>query len=572
VSARTSKLRIESLEIEGFRGVSKRLRLDLVSGRTPASLILFGENGTGKSSIADALEVALQPQMAKGRGHARSFATSRQTRIRAELSDGLVVEQVLSRDGWIKSGHPAFALAPFVLRRADIMAFIAAADVSRQEVFFDLLKRADWAPWGHVEDADLHAAADALETARVTIRAPRQALADNLGIVFNEVPDNLGRLDTWLKNDVLRGYDPRRHDKRQARLRRPAPTPAAVVLASVEAYRAALVERQKAATKHGRLVRANRLAFRKNIIEPVLRRVGERLTASFREIANVPHIAAIELSVGDLSDVSLSLELRLANGRPCAAGALLSEAYLDLLALLVFLAFVKEAGLRGQAPILVLDDVLQSVDAKIRMEVTEYILDEFSDWQLFVTAHDRLWRERLATLFRATGHTALDREIVRWSFEEGPVIYDARTERQAPLEEALASGRPASVAHEAGRLLEEVFSALSWSLPVAVQRKRGDRYTLADLQQPIEKKLRSTTLEPAMRRVGARVDLRNLVGSHFNEWAGAASFDEAESFGDAVLALYRTVHCDSCQRWIARVGNDDWRCRCGALQVAKRAT
>src|SRR4051794_10940618 len=134
MSGRTLTLRVKCLEIEGFRGVPNRVRLDLASGRTPASLILFGENGTGKSSFADALEAALQPQMAKGRGHARSFATSGRTAIRVELSDGSTVEQVLTRDGWSECGHPAFALAPFVLRRADIMAFIAAADVSRQEV------------------------------------------------------------------------------------------------------------------------------------------------------------------------------------------------------------------------------------------------------------------------------------------------------------------------------------------------------------------------------------------------------------------------------------------------------
>ena len=577
--ARTSTLRVRSLEIEAFRGVPGRLRLDLATDKAPASLILFGENGTGKSSLADALEAALQPQMRKGRGRARSFAAARQTAIRAELSDGSVVEQVLTRNGWSESGHPAFALAPFVLRRADIMAFIAAADVSRQEVFFDLLKRADWAPWGHVEDAKLHAAAAALEHARSEITGLRQAVADNLGIAHNEVPNSLAQLDKWLRKDVLHGYDQRRpgerdtrlrRNERRVRLRRPARAAAGVVIASIEAYRTVLVTSHNAAQTHGRLIRANRLAFRKNIIEPVLRRVGERLTASFRRIAKADHIAAIELGVGELSEVSLSLELRLVNGQRCGAGELLSEAYLDLLALLVFLVFVKEAGLHGQAPLLVLDDVLQSVDAKIRLEVTEYILEEFGDWQLFVTVHDRLWRERLLALFRATGHTALDREIVRWTFEDGPLIYDARSDREAPLQESLGRARPALVAYEAGRLLEEVFATLSWSLPVAVQRKRGDRYTLADLQQPIEKKLRNTTLEPAMRRVGARVDLRNVAGAHFNEWAGTASFDEARSFGEAVLDLYRAVYCDSCQRWIARAGDDEWRCRCGALHVAKR--
>ena len=47
---------IRSLTISGFRGIVHPLSIDLVKGGKPASLMIFGRNGTGKSSITDAWE------------------------------------------------------------------------------------------------------------------------------------------------------------------------------------------------------------------------------------------------------------------------------------------------------------------------------------------------------------------------------------------------------------------------------------------------------------------------------------------------------------------------------------
>lgn len=47
---------IRSLTIRGFRGIVHPLSIDLVKDGQPASLMVFGRNGTGKSSITDAWE------------------------------------------------------------------------------------------------------------------------------------------------------------------------------------------------------------------------------------------------------------------------------------------------------------------------------------------------------------------------------------------------------------------------------------------------------------------------------------------------------------------------------------
>lgn len=48
--------KIKRLEIEGFRGVLAALPLDLTKGGQPVSTVIYGRNGTGKSSVTDAWE------------------------------------------------------------------------------------------------------------------------------------------------------------------------------------------------------------------------------------------------------------------------------------------------------------------------------------------------------------------------------------------------------------------------------------------------------------------------------------------------------------------------------------
>jgi hypothetical protein len=295
--------------------------------------------------------------------------------------------------------------------------------------------------------------------------------------------------------------------------------------------------------------------------------VGERIGELFAQVTSSNFVERVVLSRSESALASLRIDLALANGAVCTPHQVLSEANLDLLALLVFLSFAQEAASRGQSKVLVLDDVFQSVDASIRLSIAELVLQEFSGWQLLFTAHDRLWYEQLLHLFRQKGRTVIAREIVGWSFDVGPTIRDARIDSDARLLDALNSTDVSLICSAAGLLLEEICDRLSWTLPISVQRKRGDKYTLGDLWPGTLKTLRKTSLFKLVENVDRLMHLRNLVGAHYNEWALSVSLDEARTFGEAVVELFWSVRCDSCFRWMEATSDRSWQCRCGRVSL-----
>lgn len=101
----------------------------------------------------------------------------------------------------------------------------------------------------------------------------------------------------------------------------------------------------------------------------------------------------------DLGHPTITLEPSL-HGRPVADyPGFFNEARLSAIALVIYLASLLEsfpAGVPGATPplkLLALDDVVLGLDAPNRVPVLEILRDEFHDWQILVFTHDRIWFE-----------------------------------------------------------------------------------------------------------------------------------------------------------------------------------
>jgi hypothetical protein len=299
------------------------------------------------------------------------------------------------------------------------------------------------------------------------------------------------------------------------------------------------------------------------LLAEALRGIGDDLSHAFARIARAPYVDRIDVAFGRSGPVALDLIVRLKDGSHCFPHQLFSEGYRDLIAVLFFVVVAKRAVELGQAKVLILDDVFQSVDATVRKGVVQYLLEDLKDWQLVITIHDRLWFEQLRTLFRDKGHVFVEHELRSWTFDEGPVTKVPVDHPSVAVRALLDVGDVGAICGAAGRVLEQASDQLSVRLGTSVTRRWEDKYTLGDLWPGIRKALKNSVVGDATSEVSSHVELRNLAGAHYNEWATSLSLDEAVQFAKAVLAFIERVWCSDCHDWIGREGTA-LKCRCGA--------
>lgn len=298
------------------------------------------------------------------------------------------------------------------------------------------------------------------------------------------------------------------------------------------------------------------------------------LTEAFLSISSVDYVNEIHLSFGKKTDTSLEILVKLKNGLTATPSSIFSEANYDLLILLLYISIIRVGANRGQAKVFILDDVLQSVDTQIRAKFVSYILSELKDWQIIITAHDRLWLNQLRYLFANNGHEFKELQITNWSFDQGPVVVSQSVKMYDDfLEIAIKSGNTTLMATTAGLMLEKICQNLSIELRIDIKRVRDDKYTIGDLWPGIRKQLKkSKELETLVESINNSLYIRNLLSCHYNEWAIALSDQEIREFAYNVQKLYEKSFCQKCLSWISSQNssqNTYAQCKCHYLSVSK---
>jgi energy-coupling factor transporter ATP-binding protein EcfA2 len=580
---------IRRIELEQFRGVPGKLSIELLGSDSAAcSLLLIGDNGSGKSTIVDALEFALQGRIgregtlsARGVPSVLSLKDATTAAVVITFSDGTkVMRQVkLDEDGVLEYDqrpHKDYALSPLVLRRADILQFWRTPDEQRQFLFFEYF-RAE--PGGVVELA-LPAAIKELQEALYSTKQERRVALSRLAALLGpNATDALSEeidLEKWITRFVYNGID---SDTREKLKKKGTPAHIPVVQHKLVWKIRELTQRlsnlKKEVKEKTKAAKAAVPTPKAAATQKGLTQISDFVTEAFASLSSAaPFVKSLSLELGKLSSVSLSIMVRTKNDKATSPQKAFSEANLDLLAVLLYVAIARQAAAKGQGRLLVLDDVLQSVDGVTRLRMVEFIVKSLDGWQFVFTLHDRLWAEQLRSVLRRLNHPFVEREIRRWTFDGGPEIVDSLRLPTGGIESAIGTGEVYQICAEAGLLLERCCSHLSHTLPISVTRRRDDRYTLGDLWPGILKALRKNSAKAAAEEVERWMHLRNLLGAHFNEWANTLTRSEAEAFGVAVRDLALLLWCAKCGAWVeaVRVGANKitgWSCRCGKTTVTQ---
>jgi AAA15 family ATPase/GTPase len=573
-------IKVKTVTIENFRGIPGKINIDMNPTLTekPKSLILSGDNGTGKSSIVDAIQFALQGEIGKERKLKSVISLSSESlpSVNIRLSDGSEVHRslTLKKDGNVKVSdlgrNKLFYIAPFVLRRSDILRFLNTPDEKRQLIFFEYKFIKD-----DIQHDDMFNGENVdLQERRAEQKNRRKNLIEKLSrkiaVPVGEIPLDAKEFNIFVRDKIYSGLKAKERfhlNQGDSGYANPIVHDFVSRIRKTNEQISCIQKEQNKISRHGSVLVKD--LTRKIIVEDLISKAEDRLTRSFKNISDCDFIDKIELLPGDISAASLTVNIHLKNGRICSPHQIFSEANSDLLVLLVFLSLAKEAAEKGQAKFLILDDILQSVDSTIRVSVVDYILKEFSGWQLVFTVHDRLWGSQLCNLFQRHSHPFIEHEIIGWDFGNGPNISNTPKNADYLLLEAIEYGQIINVCAQAGLLLEEICNKLSWILPISVIRRKEDKYTLGDLWPGVYKVLRKTNIQDIAEEIDKWIHLRNLVGAHYNEWARSLSLQEARLFGKAVLQLSGQVQCKICSEWI-KLRDKYWACRCSNINISNK--
>jgi hypothetical protein len=589
--------RIQELKVAEFRGVSSVLNLDLrTKNGSACSVLLLGDNGTGKSSIADAFEFCLRGKVSrrgnaglKNRREARNLLTNSAPSVTVTLDNGNAYRRGQPRSGFSgktlgDSFVPGFELCPVVLSRDDIEVFWHLSPAGRMRFFFDYL-RPNVKHTGYAA-LEVERYEQQIAELQVQILAAQIELSAASSWPVEQIPvTTKTQFHRWLK----RAYP--EHMQKSVKVTGSKRTRVRSTGAMSRRTRKAIAA-LSAALDDEYMLQLHLQAMRDQFdaqgalptvvardLPDLLREISTEVTADFASIAGLDHVRSVSIT-SEPESYSLSIVCELASGVKVEPSQVLSEGALDLLALLTLLGVARACAERGQERFLVLDDVWQSVDAVHRGEILDYLFSiKFNKWQLLVTVHDRLWARLIENKARQSQFVMKTLELIGWSPSDGPRLRNTALATQEALSQLVGQAAPEVVGAYTGRALEELADQLSQHMRTAVNRSVGDRYTLGDTWPGVYKVISKSGLAGDVKDVAKAVNdlllIRNLYGAHYQSWAESFTNTEINHFAGLVVALWAGTHCGECGAPLALLdlGSRTFGWRCGhALKPRESST
>ncbi|AKB85996.1 AAA family ATPase [Methanococcoides methylutens] len=236
--------------------------------------------------------------------------------------------------------------------------------------------------------------------------------------------------------------------------------------------------------------------------------------------------------------------------------ALISEGHLDSLGICIFLAFVKKFN--NNCSLLILDDVVTTIDSHHRKKICELLHNQFNDYQLIITTHDQIWYEQLRATQRAYGSAGSWKNITldNWSLENGPIINQHKPKWEK-IQEKLSNYDKEGAGSASRYYLEWILKEASNNTETNVKYKHSGLYTVGELFTPLKNRMNKLLLNGEFKDSYSKVILKlestsfmgNLL-SHDNPYAGNFSQSEVKDFCESVHLLHEIFQCPECGNFI----------------------
>lgn len=319
-------------------------------------------------------------------------------------------------------------------------------------------------------------------------------------------------------------------------------------------------------------------SFRTNLIDQIKSLIVD-ISNDMRTMWGILHpnekITDISLYVPEDEEKALDICMKFHGSDQPSARNTLSEGYRNSLGLSIFLSMAKRGD--DNHP-LFLDDVIVSLDRNHRGMVVELLEKEFSDRQVFIFTHDRVWYTELR-------HQLDDK---KWEFRtllpyETPDIGIRWSHRTSTFGDARSSleNRADTAGNDARKIMDIELALIAEKLEINFPFVRGEKNDMRMAHDFLERmasvgakkfqKRKETAggYEAYSDAIQAFKDADKLIVSWGNR--GSHSFDlikpEAEKLIGACEKALEFFKCPSCQKnvWFA-TANDSVQCQCSTLR------
>ncbi len=265
--------------------------------------------------------------------------------------------------------------------------------------------------------------------------------------------------------------------------------------------------------------------------------------------------------------------------------ALHSEGHQDSMGLCLYLALAERLN-KDIINLIILDDVVMSVDVEHRRQICTLLAKEFPERQFIITTHDKTWANQLRSEGIVRSRDLI--EFHNWSIEAGPQInYDVILWYK--IVESLDRNDVPTAAGELRRGLESYFAEVCDSLEGAVKYNLNHRWEFGDFLKAamkqygelIRKAKRSANSWGNQGAVEKLAEKERMVGQiyvrtnaeqwavdanvHYNNWTNFVK-EDFEPVVSAFKDLCSVYTCTQCESMLKVTSINDTpvgiRCKC----------
>jgi hypothetical protein len=559
--------KISELTIENFKGITAPifLRFNNIKFQNNADIcnavIIFGDNASGKSSIVDALEVALREKLLNKKLFDENLTSSpelaplfgkREGRIKIKFDDKdiNILDRIINYDLKTISGNSPddFKKFSFVLRRKNITSFWDLHESKRQLIILDFFKDLE-------NQKDIPTVND-LEGIITDISSLKKERVDIIGLIITEINLKYSSEQHFFENtkldEIIKKHLEVTHDVKNRKidknlLQEYFSNSTIDIINKLKFLNQQLKDLNKKKKTIENPVKKNN--FEQQLTD-FLHSISKDVTDDFICYSSLDYIKDIQIVLGEQSSFSLSFIVEMNNGQKISPQKVFSEANLDLLAIIVYLNIAKKAPDKGQSKVMVLDDIFQSIDSEVRISIIQYICTNFKDWQIFYTVHDKLWYTLLSNELGKNKITnRIEYRIYNWNYEYGPTIHPYFSNDLIYYTDVIMRTDANDLLSIFGRLQERIYNELTYIFELPIPRKPEKDIKLNDMLSELKKYLSNSNISDIINDLDTFY--RNL-GSHDREYKYAIDDFTAKKYAKQVLKLYQLVYCFYCFCWISK--------------------